>query len=55
MPISPLGRAHFCTVSQLSVYLFTIIIAGWNGPQALIGATAFSTKSVALVYTVIIE
>lgn len=39
----------------LSILLFTAIVAGWTVPQALIGAIALSTTSVALVYAVIVE
>lgn len=39
----------------LSVLLFALFLMGWNLPQALIGAIALSTTSVALVYAVIAE
>jgi Kef-type K+ transport system membrane component KefB len=39
----------------VSVFLFTAIVASWNGSQALIAAVALSTTSVALVYTIIFE
>jgi len=38
-----------------SALLFTMFVFGWGRPQALVAATALSTTSVALVYTVIIE
>jgi Kef-type K+ transport system membrane component KefB len=38
-----------------SVFLFTAFIGGWSRPQALIGAIALSTTSVALVYTIVSE
>jgi Kef-type K+ transport system membrane component KefB len=39
----------------VSIFLFTTIVAGWTRPQALIGAIALSTTSVALVYAIISE
>jgi Kef-type K+ transport system membrane component KefB len=39
----------------LSVFLFTMVIAGWTRPQALIAAIALSTTSVALVYVIVSE
>jgi Kef-type K+ transport system membrane component KefB len=39
----------------LSVFLFATIIGGWSRPQALIGAIALSTTSVALVYAIVSE
>ncbi len=39
----------------LVVFLFTFRVAHWTAPQALLAATALSTTSVALVYTIVSE
>jgi Kef-type K+ transport system membrane component KefB len=39
----------------VAVFLFTLRVADWTTPQALLAATALSTTSVALVYTIVSE
>ncbi len=39
----------------LAVFLFTLTVTHWTAPQALLAATALSTTSVALVYTIVFE
>jgi Kef-type K+ transport system membrane component KefB len=55
------ARASFAIGSRafiapfLGVLIFAILLLDWTWPQAVIGAIALSTTSVALVYAVIIE